>query len=232
LGDDFRVDVSNSNKFTFFVEGTEIKINTKEVIKELKKNKITNINRSLELTLAEEMIHVVSNVLRTPQEYKNLFVSQFLNNNELTNNLSEVYRSFKKRMGTYQAPMEFFRMGVQDHFFKQVTEMSSYSLQDFYQSLLKGLKYLRDVFVEPTNKKLIDEHIAYIEDALRNIDVVSYETLMQYNTTPEIWEVAESVEQFDRFKKDYPFPENTEELIKDFKEFANLVPANINLDCK
>jgi hypothetical protein len=135
-------------------------------------------------------------------------------------------------MGTYQAPMEFFRMGVQDHFFKQVTEMSSYSLQDFYQSLLKGLKYLRDVFVEPTNKKLIDEHIAYIEDALRNIDVVSYETLMQYNTTPEIWEVAESVEQFDRFKKDYPFPENTEELIKDFKEFANLVPANINLDCK
>jgi hypothetical protein len=232
LGDDFRVDVSNSNKFTFFVEGTEIKINTKEVIKELKKNKITNINRSLELTLAEEMIHVVSNVLRTPQEYKNLFVSQFLPNEELRNNLSEVYRSFKERMGTYQAPVEFYRMAVQDHFFKQVTEMSAYSLQDFYQSLLKGLKYLRDVFVEPTNKKLIDEHIAYIEEALRNIDVVSYETLMQYNTTPEIWEVAESVEQFDRFKKDYPFPENTEELIKDFKEFANLVPANINLDCK
>jgi hypothetical protein len=231
LGDEFGVDVDNNNASSFYAEGYKIYINPKQVVSKLHEFKIKNINRHLELVLAEEMIHVVSNKLKTPQEFKNLFINEFLPNDKLINNLSEVYRSFKQQMSPYQAPVEFFRMGVQDHFFKQVTEMSAYSLEEFYEALLKGLKYLRDVFVEPANKKLIDEHIAYVEDALRKSDVVSYETLMQYNTTPEIWEEAESVEQFNKFKKEYSEPENTQELVKDFREFAQLEQSNTNIEC-
>ena len=60
---------------------------------------------------------------------------------------------------------------------------------------------------------------------------VDFETLMEYNTTPDIWEISNNVEQYNSFKKNTAYS-SKEDLVEKYKEHIKLEGrSNIEIAC-
>lgn len=164
LGIKVRLNIDNNSDYTLFIKNGELIVNPDKLYIYLTNNQFENIDEYLDLTVAEELIHIVTQKITTFEDTKSVIIEQIKNNSEFMRNLSYKYKDLKSN-DFELAYYEYVRMLVQQEFLGTTTEQVKYTRGGIIDEIItKVWEFLKSVASLPKTKEVIQKHIDFIKN--------------------------------------------------------------------
>jgi hypothetical protein len=143
-----------------YVKGQTLYINPDALLEHLKDS---NNQKYLDTLLFEELIHLLTNQLYSAKEMKGFAQEQIEKDNTFKNKVSQMYATGSNEEAYY----EYVRIMVQDQILGTTTLGDRYSFVEKGLEILASImKVIKTIIQTDNTKRLIQQHVDYINTAL------------------------------------------------------------------
>jgi hypothetical protein len=156
------------SQYAIFVWKNQIYLDIDNLYKYLQNENIEDLNKYVDLMLAEELIHVVTSRIISEDDVEDLVYDQYKNDKKFFEIISQKYKGLNTNNADL-ASREYIRMLVQQEFLGTTTEQVRYTRGGIIDKIIaKVWEFLKSVAFLPKTKEVIQKHIDFIKDEIEN----------------------------------------------------------------